>query len=75
MGVWKLKGCPRCRGDVFLGRDEENRWYEQCLQCGYFNELKDIAAFHEQPREREKKPVLAGKNQQTRRPESRSDIT
>ncbi len=75
MGVWKLKGCPRCGGDVFLDRDEENRWYEQCLQCGYFNELKDLAGFHGQPRERERKPVPAGKNQQTRSPESGGDIT
>ncbi len=48
MVAWKLKGCPRCGGDVFLDRDEENRWYEQCLQCGCFNELKDIAKTKEQ---------------------------
>jgi ribosomal protein S27AE len=36
--MWKLKGCVRCRGDVFLAKDE-NGWYEQCLQCGYRNQL------------------------------------
>lgn len=61
MGVWRLKGCPRCRGDVFLDRDEEHRWYQQCLQCGYFNEMQDLAGFHEQPQERERQPVPAGK--------------
>ncbi len=48
MVAWRLKGYPRCEGDVFLDRDEENRWYEQCLQCGCFNELKDIAKTKEQ---------------------------
>jgi ribosomal protein S27AE len=37
--MWKLKGCVRCRGDVFLAEDEHGR-YEQCLQCGYRNQLE-----------------------------------
>ena len=39
--MWKLKGCPRCGGDVFLDRDLSN-WSEQCIQCGYMHELKSI---------------------------------
>jgi len=40
--MWKLKGCVRCRGDVFLGQDEYGQ-YEQCLQCGYRNQLETIS--------------------------------
>ena len=47
MGKWKLKGCPKCRGDLFVDRDY-NGWYEQCLQCGYMGELKDISHLKEQ---------------------------
>jgi hypothetical protein len=34
MSRWKLKGCPRCRGDIYVEK-EDNNWHEQCLQCGY----------------------------------------
>ena len=30
MATWRLKGCPRCGGDVIVDRDES-----QCLQCGF----------------------------------------
>ncbi len=66
MGIWRLKSCPRCRGDIFIELDAEKRWYEQCLQCGYSNELKDIAEFREQLGERKRKPVLAGETQHGR---------
>ncbi|HEY8491460.1 MAG TPA: hypothetical protein VIO14_10765 [Dehalococcoidia bacterium] len=30
----RLKGCPRCRGDLFLDRDPlDAAW--RCLQCGH----------------------------------------
>ena len=38
MAMWKLKGCIRCGGDVFIDRDEYG-WYEGCLGCGYRSEL------------------------------------
>ena len=31
---WELKGCPRCRGDVFL-ESEEGDLLGHCLNCGY----------------------------------------
>lgn len=31
---WKLGGCPRCRGDVFLD-SEDGVLLGHCLQCGY----------------------------------------
>lgn len=42
MSRWILKGCPRCSGDLNLLQDEEG-YYEDCLQCGYhhyFNNKK-----------------------------------
>ncbi|MBI4188228.1 MAG: hypothetical protein HY529_03365 [Chloroflexi bacterium] len=44
MVAWKPKNCPRCQGDIFIDRDL-NGWYEQCLQCSYRRELRDIAEF------------------------------
>ena len=29
-----LKGCPRCRGDIYADSDEYGA-YRQCLQCGF----------------------------------------
>ncbi len=31
---WKLGGCPRCHGDVFLD-SEDGQVLGHCLQCGY----------------------------------------
>ena len=44
----KLKGCPKCSGDVQLDRDQYG-WYEQCFQCGYLRDLPDIAEVEQQP--------------------------
>ena len=38
--MWRIKGCPRCHGDILLSQDHK-RWYESCLQCGYQRELLD----------------------------------
>lgn len=43
MTSWKFKACPRCGGDMFLGEDLDDHWYEQCLQCSYKVELKILA--------------------------------
>jgi ribosomal protein S27AE len=53
--MWKLKACPRCGGDVFIDK-AVGAWYEQCLQCGYQAELRDIGEFQAHP-ERKKEPV------------------
>ncbi len=58
MPRWKLKSCPRCKGDVFIDRDLDG-WYEQCLQCSYRTELKTLAKF--------KEPVLVEKTRSKRR--------
>jgi hypothetical protein len=34
--------CVKCGGSVYLDRDQFG-WYEQCLQCGFVSDLKDIA--------------------------------
>ena len=59
MAMWKLKGCPRCGGDIFIDRDLDG-WHEQCLQCAYQHELKDLAEFKEELSQREREPVGAG---------------
>ena len=39
--MWKLRGCARCNGAVYINRDEYG-WFVQCLQCGYHSELVNI---------------------------------
>lgn len=34
----KLKGCPRCGGDIGVDKDQHG-WYESCIQCGYLKDL------------------------------------
>ena len=53
---WKLKSCTRCGGDLFIDRDMDG-WFEQCLQCSYRRELKDLREFH-------KLPVMAGNHRE-----------
>ena len=43
MSRWILKGCPRCSGDLNLLQDEEG-YYEDCLQCGYHHYFDDKKA-------------------------------
>jgi hypothetical protein len=38
---WKLKNCSRCGGDLFIDRDADG-WFEQCLQCSYRKELREL---------------------------------
>jgi len=44
MIMWKLKGCPRCGGDMFV-ENSPNGWHEQCLQCSYERDLEAEPAF------------------------------
>ncbi len=32
--TFKLKGCPRCQGDLLLEQEEYEKVYK-CIQCGY----------------------------------------
>lgn len=56
MGMWKFKSCPRCGGDLFIERDL-NGWYEQCLQCSYKRELKDLSKFSKHMVQKGKEPA------------------
>jgi len=49
--MWRLKACPRCSGDVYIAEDMYG-WFEQCLQCAYKRELKNLGAFKKQPAEK-----------------------
>jgi hypothetical protein len=42
MAKWKLKGCPRCKGDLLVERAGD-KWDEYCLQCGYRRDLKVVS--------------------------------
>jgi len=60
MAIWRLKSCPRCRGDMFLDRDNTG-WYEECLQCGHLVELEPTSISREQQlADKEKELALAG---------------
>ena len=48
-----VKGCPRCKGDMFVDRDQYG-WYEQCVQCGYLRALENVVAAEQQPPREEK---------------------
>jgi len=37
--MWRLKGCPRCLGDMVIEQDYSG-WYELCIQCGYRGHLR-----------------------------------
>ena len=45
--VFRFKSCPRCKGDILVDCDCQG-WYEQCLQCGYQRDLKDIIEVQQQ---------------------------
>jgi len=55
---WKLKGCPRCSGDLNIIHDALG-YYEDCLQCGYHHYYKDgyIDIFQNQPNEKENNDI------------------
>ncbi len=40
--VWRLRSCPRCKGDVVVDRDLHG-WYEWCLQCGHRRYRDNVA--------------------------------
>lgn len=44
--MWNFKKCPRCKGDIYIDEDND-RFYEKCLQCGYERELKRVAVSRE----------------------------
>ncbi len=48
----KFKGCPKCRGDLYLNKDMYGK-YLSCLQCGY---MKDLT---EEPEAEVREPVTA----------------
>ena len=39
--MWRLKGCPKCGGDVYVDRDHDG-WHEECLQCGHCASMRTM---------------------------------
>ena len=56
--MWILKGCNRCRGDMFVARDEYG-WHGQCLQCSYQGHVDILTELRKLQVEIEKEPALA----------------
>jgi ribosomal protein S27AE len=59
MMMWRLRGCPKCGGDVFLEKDISG-WYERCLQCGYNRDMLTVVEVKQQPTGKKKEPALPG---------------
>ena len=38
--MFKLRGCPKCHGDLFVGEDIYGR-YLSCVQCGRYFSVPD----------------------------------
>ena len=36
-----LQFCPKCKGKVYIDRDEYG-WYVECITCGYTRDLKKV---------------------------------
>jgi hypothetical protein len=58
--MWRLKSCPKCRGDMFIDKDR-NSWYEECLQCGFSRQLADMVVVKAQTADAEVKSALRSK--------------
>ena len=65
MVTWKFKGCPRCKGDIFIDQETDG-CYEHCLLCGYVREIetatfasKDKDDAEKKESRRVKQPVLS----------------
>jgi ssDNA-binding Zn-finger/Zn-ribbon topoisomerase 1 len=50
------KQCPKCHGNIYLSADYYGR-YEQCLQCGYTNDLDAIEEHSKKVVSRKEKAV------------------
>jgi len=48
-----VKGCPRCKGDMFVDRDQYGS-YEQCIQCGHMRALVTVVTAEQHPTSWEK---------------------
>ena len=36
--MYDFKSCPRCKGDMFVGKDAYGE-YKECLQCGNYIDI------------------------------------
>ena len=58
LGMLRLKGCPRCKGDVVVERDQWG-WYEQCIQCGYLRDLQNAVEVKQQEAHKRRREMLS----------------
>ncbi|MFQ5996982.1 MAG: hypothetical protein ACE5KP_05090 [Dehalococcoidales bacterium] len=50
----RFKSCPRCKGDVLVDRDHHG-WYEECLQCGYQRDMRNMVKVQQRRTQEAKK--------------------
>ncbi len=63
MAYWKLKSCPRCRGDVYVENGDYNST-ASCLQCGarsYALKRPNIEQALERPVEEAQRELVAAR--------------
>ena len=59
MAMWKLKGCPRCGGDLLIEKELLYGWYEKCIQCSFSRDFPELAQFKEQSDLSREKPIAS----------------
>ena len=59
MVTWKLKGCPRCGGDLLLDKDLLSGWSEKCIQCSFNRDLPDLDKVKEQSHLSRETPIAS----------------
>ena len=64
MARWKFRSCPRCDGDIFIGRDRDV-WFGHCIRCGYARDLRNMVNLGQQQagsgEEKEKRVTVLSK--------------
>lgn len=55
----KFKGCPKCRGDLYLATDIYGRYFN-CLQCGFTRDLPAVESKAAASRPVPAEPALTG---------------
>ena len=59
----KFKGCPKCRGDLYLATDIYGRYFN-CLQCGFTRDLPAVEVKAAPSRRVAAEPALTGLERQ-----------
>ena len=42
----RVQNCPRCKGRIYIDRDEHG-WFVECITCGYMRDLHKVVVTKE----------------------------